>query len=191
MFLPSPKEFTFFTPWWRCGLYFELTVSTGTEPAVIGELELFDTSYPLTIEAGATTSDMRLNRILPMCLRTLEMCMHETFVDCPFYEQLMYIGDSRLEALLVMAVSHDYRMVEKMLRMFAASAGHDGLPASRYPSRIRQVIPTFAPFWIGALHDFAMYGGDPKLVAELLGPAKRIIDAFQSRLNRDGLIEFT
>lgn len=32
--------------------------------------------------------------------RTLEMCSHDTFMDCPYYEQLMYVGDTRIQALI-------------------------------------------------------------------------------------------
>ena len=189
-FLPDGGDEEFFTPWWRCGRYFEIVIQCGPELLEVGEMSFFETHYPFQSEVTADCSDERINRILPMCLRTLQMCMHDTFMDCPYYEQLMYVGDARLEALTVLAASSDSRLVEKMLRLFAASRRPDGWLYSRYPSRICQIIPTFSPLWIGALHDYALFRGNRKLIRELLGTAKQIIESFECQINRDGLVEF-
>ena len=37
------------------------------------------------------------------------MCAHETYMDCPYYEQMMYVGDTRLEVLTTYAISRDDR----------------------------------------------------------------------------------
>ena len=55
-------------------------------------------------------------------LRTLEKCMHETYMDCPHYEQLMYLGDTRIQMLVCYAISSDTRLAEQSISLFASSA---------------------------------------------------------------------
>ena len=58
-----------------------------------------ETRYPLEMESRFRSSDRRLDAIAPLALRSLQMCAHETYMDCPYYEQMMSVGDTRLEAL--------------------------------------------------------------------------------------------
>lgn len=179
----------FFVHRWKSGCYLMLTVETGETPIVIDALVLRETRYPLEMQSGFNTSDGPLNRLIKPCLRTLQMCMHDTFMDCPYYEQLMYIGDTRLQMLLTYVLSCDTRPAEKALRMFAAGRHPSGLLLSRYPSRIPQIIPGFSLLWIGMLHDFSLWRCRPQLVSELLPTAKGIVDAFERYRNSDGLFE--
>ena len=51
--------------------------------------------------------------LAPSMLRTLLMCMHETYMDCPHYEQLMYLGDTRIQMLITYALSDDTRIIRQ------------------------------------------------------------------------------
>src|SRR6201995_5293651 len=67
------------------------------------------------------------------------MCSHETYMDCPYYEQLMYVGDTRLQVLTTFATSRDDRLPRKALEVFdfSRAAGPNGptFPPPSPPSR--------------------------------------------------------
>jgi len=83
--------------WWRAGRFVELLIETGDQPLTIEGFGLLETRYPLEMESRFSSSDPRLDAVTPVMLRGLQMCAHETYMDCPYYEQMMYVGDSRLE----------------------------------------------------------------------------------------------
>ena len=62
------------------------------------------------MEGTFAASDPQLGAILALGLRSLQMCSHETYMDCPYYEQLMYVGDTRLEALVTHVLTADARL---------------------------------------------------------------------------------
>lgn len=179
----------FTTLWWESGRYLEITVSTGDEALTIDSLCIRATHYPFIIEGNFKASDQRLEEISSVCIRTLKMCSHETYMDCPYYEQLMYIGDSRLEALMTYVTTGDNRLPKKALTAFDYSRKHYGITQSRYPSRVAQFIPPFSLWWVAMVHDFAMWRGDMEFVAGLMPGIRSVMDTFQQWMNRDGLLE--
>jgi hypothetical protein len=179
---------TFETLWWRCGRYVELTATTADAPLVIEGLRLRETRYPLEIESHFAASDARLEEVVPIAVRALQMCSHETYMDCPYYEQLMYVGDTRLEALATYAITRDDRLPRKALRIFGASRLPTGLTQSRFPSRVRQIIPPFALWWVAMLHDYALWRGDAAFVRELMPGARGVLDYFGGLIGADGLV---
>jgi hypothetical protein len=153
--------------WWRAGRFVELLIETGNEPLTVDAFCLRETRYPLEMQSRFSSSDKHLDSVIPVALRGLQMCAHETFMDCPYYEQLMYAGDSRLEALTTYVISTDGRLPRKAIRMFGLSRLPDGLTQARYPSRDIQVIPPFSLWWIGMVYDYALWRGDQPFVAGL------------------------
>jgi len=101
----------------------------------------------------------------------------------------MYVGDTRLEALVTYVVSGDDRLARKAIRLFDASRDASGLTQSRYPSRVRQVIPPFALAWIGMLHDFALWRGDIAFVRSVMPGVRAVIEAYLTYRNAEGLIQ--
>ncbi|GAB4456320.1 MAG: hypothetical protein OHK0029_14010 [Armatimonadaceae bacterium] len=189
-FLPDGGENrVFHTLWWQCGRFVEVVVETGDEPLILSRFTLRETRYPLESVAEFTADEERLLKIIPLAVRTLQMCAHETYFDCPFYEQLMYAGDTRLEVLTTYTITHDDRLPRKAVRMFHASRLPHGLTQSRYPSKVRQVIPPFSLWWIGMVHDFALYRGDIDYVRTVLPTVRTVMDAFLSYRNADGLVQ--
>lgn len=179
------------TLWWRSGRYLELNVQTGAEQVIINGLNLEETHYPLTMESNFRTSGhaKKYEDLIPFCVRSLQNCSHETYMDCPFYEQLMYVGDTRLEALVTHVITRDARLPQKAVDLFYGSRLPDGLTQSRYPSRVLQVIPPFSLVWITMVHDLALWRGNLPFLKRIAPGVFSVLEAFQSYRNAQGLIE--
>lgn len=175
--------------WWQAGRYIELTVSTKDEPLTIVSLSLEETRYPIEQESTLQSGLEQIQAAVPIMVRAEQMCMHETYMDCPYYEQYMYVGDTRLEALVTHVLTHDDRLPKKALVTFDQSRRNIGLTQSRYPSRITQVIPPFSLWWVCMAHDYLMWRNDPVFVRSLLPGARAIMEYFRGLLREDGLID--
>jgi alpha-L-rhamnosidase len=178
----------FETLWWEAGRYVEILVETKNEAMTIESLRFRETRYPLESEAQFDTDDRRFRDSAPIMLRTLQMCCHETYMDCPFYEQLQYIGDTRLQVLTTYVLTHDDRMPRKALTMFDASRMLSGLTQSRYPSRVRQVIPPFSLWFVSMVHDYSLWRDDLEFVRGLMPGVRNVLDAFRRNINSEGLL---
>jgi alpha-L-rhamnosidase len=179
----------FSTLWWEPGRYLEFFVSTADEPLTIDSFILYDSCYPFDFTGSFSSSDKRMEEVAPICVRTLQMCAHETYMDCPYYEQLMYVGDTRLEVLMTYVLTADDRLPRKALSMFDKSRKPSGITRSLYPSRLTQVIPPFSLWWIGMVYDYAMWRDDRAFVSDLMPGVRAVVDAFRRWVNADGLVE--
>jgi len=174
--------------WWRSGRYMELVVESGETPMTLEQITLTETHYPLTFDSTFDSDQPRLQSVFSLCSRSLQMCMHETYMDCPYYEQLMYSGDGRLEALTNYALSRDGRLARKALILFDASRILNGLSRAHYPARTTQIIPSFSLWWIGMVYDYALWRDDHALVRQLLSGVRAVIDGYFGLMNDQGLV---
>ena len=178
----------FETLWWQCGRYVEVVVQTDEEPLTLESVTFRETRYPLERESRFASDDARLETVAPLCFRALQMCSHETYMDCPYYEQLMYIGDTRLQTLTTYALTRDTRLPRKALHLFDVSRRLDGLSQSRYPTRVFQSIPPFSLWYVAMLHDYARWRDDLPLVRSLLPGVRGVVEHFVRRIDKDGLL---
>jgi alpha-L-rhamnosidase len=174
--------------WWHAGRYVEILVEADNHPLTIEKIAFRETRYPLEMQAAFTASDERLKSVIPIMVRGLQMCAHETYMDCPYYEQLMYVGDTRLECLVTYLISPDDRLPRKALQLFDQSRIASGLTQSRYPSRLRQIIPPFSLWWVAMINDYLMWRGDPDFVHSLLPGMRAVLDAFTNLRTDDRLV---
>ncbi len=83
----------------RSGQYLFVTLRNQKAPVEIKSLRIIESTAPVKAEGSFNCNDPMLNRIWKMSERTLQLCMEDTFTDCPLYEQTLWIGDARNEAL--------------------------------------------------------------------------------------------
>lgn len=174
--------------WWHAGRYVEVVIETDAEPLTLTGLGFIETHYPYEFISTFKSSDPDLADIHRIGIRTLEMCSHETYMDCPYYEQLQYAGDTRLQVLATYTLGQDSRLPQQALRAFDESRRNRGITHSRYPSRVRQVIPPFSLWWICMLHDAMLYGDNFADVKKHLPGARIVLDYFAQFVNGDGLL---
>jgi|WetSurMetagenome_2_1015567.scaffolds.fasta_scaffold33770_1 alpha-L-rhamnosidase len=178
------QEFT--SLYWRTFRYLQLTVQTHSDPMVIDDVYGTFTGYPFTMNAEFTCDNKDIQKIMDIGWRTARSCAMETYMDCPYYEQLQYIGDSRIQALISYYNSGDDRLARKALDQMDHSRIAEGLTMSRHPSFSPQIIPTFSLWYIGMLYDFWMYRNDSAYVKEKIAGTRTILDFFNHYQQADG-----
>lgn len=182
------REHSLDTAWWHAGRYILFEIQTAADPVTLLSASLLETSYPLAVPTSFQTSDSKLYTLVPLLHKSLQACSHETYMDCPYYERLQYVGDTRLESLVTMATDRDALLPKKAVLLFHWSRGPEGLTTSRFPSRLRQTIPPFSLWWINMLHDYAYWRRDSETVRECLSGAREIADTWLRQKEQDGLI---
>jgi hypothetical protein len=139
------------------------------------------------VAAEFACSDVRLERIWRAALRTMRLCSHETFEDCPYYEQMQYAGDTMITSKLAMLTTGDCRLTKQALYHFDWSRLSDGLTQSRFPSRLVQIIPSWSLHWITCARDYVACSGDVAVLRDLLPGFRAVLDWFRRHGEADGL----
>lgn len=183
----SPEEYSPF--WFRTFRFIRLEVTASEEPITLLSFYYTETGYPLEVKTTAVADDPDFSAIWDISERTLRRCMHESYEDCPFYEQLQYAMDSRTQILYTYAVSGDDRLARKCMEDFRRSQRYDGLTNSSYPNYESNVIPGFSIYYILMLYDHMMYFGDKTLLREHLPHIDRVLGFFHKHLTREGYVD--
>ncbi len=191
IFLPDGGDARLFYPlWFRTYRYIEMVVETKSTPLVISDFYGLFSGYPFVEKGSFSSNDPRLTEIWNTGWRTARLCAGETYYDCPYYEQLQYVGDTRIQALISMYVSGDDRLARKAITDFGNSLNFEGLTQSRYPAATPQMIPTYSLFWVNMLYDFHMHRQDAAFVKQWLTGVTTVLDWFLAKRNPStGLIE--
>ncbi|MDY9919203.1 MAG: alpha-L-rhamnosidase N-terminal domain-containing protein [Proteiniphilum sp.] len=183
-FLPDGGSNRLFRPlWFRTWRYIQLEIQTTEEPLTIHDLYSKYTGYPFRENAYFESDVKSIDKIWKVGWRTARLCAHETYFDCPYYEQLQYVGDTRIQALISLYVDGDDRLMRKAIRNFDWSRSYEGITTSRYPSRVPQYIPPFSLYWINMVHDYWMHREDPAFIKECLPGVKSILQWFADRID--------
>lgn len=169
--------------------FIRLEIETGDQPLTILRFHFRETGYPLEARADFRSSDPSLTPLWNISIRTLKRCMHETYEDCPYYEQLQYLMDTRLQALFTYQLSGDDRLARKAIFDFHSSMLPNGMLQSRYPSIYPQIIPGFSFYWISMIYDHYCYFADLQLVRRYLPTIDAVLGWFERQLTPEGLVD--
>jgi len=178
-----------FTPiFWRAWRYLQISVQTADQPLTIYKIDATFTAYPFE-EQGKFDSDMpELKRIWDVGWRTARLAAHDTYMDTPYWEQLQYIGDTRIQALISYTVAGDNRLARQAIDAFDNSRLPDGITLDRYPTSLFEAIPPFSLEYIGMIRDFALYNDDPAFVKSHLMGTRTVLEWFRHHENANGLV---
>src|SRR5450432_2173558 len=167
----------------------QLEIKTANEPLNIDDLYGIFTGYPFEMKAKFSADDKELGKIFETGWHTARLCAMETYMDCPYYEQLQYIGDTRIQALVSLYNTGDDRLMRNAITQLDYSRIAEGITLSRYPTATAQEIPTFSLWWIGMLSDYWMYRHDTEFVQQFLPGARQVLQFFSKYQQQDGSLK--
>jgi hypothetical protein len=145
-------------------------------------------AFPLKRKAELQFDDPVLKKIVDVAWHTARCCAHEHYEDCPYWEQMQYVGDTRIQALISYAGAGEGRLGRQAIRQFDQSRIASGLTMSRYPTNFRQVIPGFSLYWIMMINDYNRFFGDTEVIREHWRGIRDVLDYFEDRREANGLI---
>ncbi len=169
--------------YWRTYRYLQLEVQTADQPLTVDNLTGTFTAYPFQPKARFNvnqSANSQVQNILETGWRTARLCSHETYMDCPFYEQLQYAGDARIQMMISLYMTGDARLMRNGISLINSSRTAEGATYSRAPSRLQQYIPPFSLWWIGMLHDYWMYVDDPAFARSMLPGVQAVLNFYSA-----------
>ncbi|WP_029192708.1 family 78 glycoside hydrolase catalytic domain [Paenibacillus harenae] len=167
--------------------YQMVTVRDAARPVKLYGISCLQSNYPVAEVGRFQCSDPLLNDIWQISQHTTKLCMEDTFVDCPAYEQAFWVGDSRNEALISNYLYGVNDIVKRCLRLVPGSKEQSPLYVNQVPSGWNSVIPNWTFFWAIACHEYYAQSGDRAFAEEMYGHIKFTLDHYLEKIDEDGL----
>lgn len=119
--------------------------------------------------------------------RTLELCMHEHYEDCPWREQSLYTMDSRVQMLCGYYAFGEYAFARESLRCIMESLRPDGLLELCAPGLVELNIPGYTAIFVRQVLEYMQYSKDLSLGEECFAGLSVIVEKFRERIDETGL----
>lgn len=160
-------------------------------PRDILYLGLLPVRYPVRRNEPPRGLSPLRERIYEAAVRTLELCMHVHYEDCPWREQSLYTMDSRTQMLCgyTAFLGGNTRFARANLDLISRSRRRDGLLSICAPAGIDRPIPCYSLAFILQLCEYAEFSSDLAFTEEKLSLADGIARIFvdRGRHRPDGL----
>ena len=174
--------------YYRSFRFLTVEVETAEEPITLHAPLACLTGYPLHAGVTLKSSASWVEPLFDICLRTLSSCMTDSYMDCPYYERMQFVMDSRLQALFTYTVSRDTALARKALEDFHCSMTPDGFVQGKAPSGLKQMITTFSLFYVQMAADYFRRTRDMEMLHRILGDVVSIAEAFIRAEDPDGML---
>ena len=174
--------------YWRSFRYVELDIETADSALTIHDFHAVFTGYPLRERARFVSDQAWLADVWRIDWNGARIGAFETYMDTPYYEQLQYVGDTRVQSLISLYMSGDDRLVRQAIEHFDASRIPDGLTMSRYPSALPQVIPPFSLIYVAMVDDYHMLRDDASFVRQKLAGIRGVLDWYARYVDSTGML---
>lgn len=157
VFVSDGGEDGFTTTWWRAGRWVRLLVKTADAAITLRRLAIAEVHYATPFTHSFVCDDASIAPVIGICERAMQMCSHEMGFDCPFYEQQMYTGDTRLQLLIQGVLFDDDRLIRRDLELFDYSRRGDGMVGFNFPTFGTQQGFSYSVIWPMMLGDYALW----------------------------------
>ena len=183
------KPVTYEPFWVRAFRFLKIEIQTQAQEAVLYRPVYDRAGYPLQAASRVSSGASWIAPLYDLCLRTLESCMMETYMDCPFWEQMQFPMDTRLQALYTYVCSTDTKLARKALEDFHCSRIPEGLILGKAPVGYPQVISTFSFHFIYMIWEFYERTGDRSVLLRYRSDVDAILEYYDRKIGASGLIE--
>ena len=156
-----------------------------TDEVEIIEIGVIPFLYPLT-EKGHEFTGLDA-KIYETCVRTLRLCMHTHYEDCPWREQALYVLDSRNQMLCGYYAFEETEFQRENLIFASKGKREDGMLELTYPAEDTPAIPFFSAMYPVAVCEYMEHTGDYTIAKEVMPTIISIFDRLVS-FKKDGLI---
>lgn len=158
--------------------YLQIHFSAFSRPIRVGYIGLLARSSPVPVVGSFSCGDALAERSFEIGVRTLDLCMHDHYEDCPWREQSLYGYDSRNQALFGYYVTGNYAFAATSFDLLGRGLRPDLLLELCAPAKIPITIPLFSLAWIVEVAEHLLFSGDDGLVRRFGPQMLQMIEGF-------------
>lgn len=151
----------------RAFRYCFVTIRNLHAPIRIRLVRLIESTYPVNHAGSFRSSDPVLNRVWDISARTLELCMEDTFTDCPLFEQTLWVGDARNEALFAYTAFGAHDLTRRCLDLSAQSLEVLPIVGCQLPSAWICILPAWSFLWGISVWEYYFETADRKYLRKI------------------------
>jgi len=141
VFRPDGGAHRMFRPlWWRTYRYVELSIETQGDPIIVEDFQGVYTAIHWNVAPASKPARKNWPGSWTSAGVPRRLCAHETYMDCPYYEQLQYGGDTRIQGLVSLYMTGDGRLIRNAIEQLNASRTGDDMTLGCAPSVIRSTF---------------------------------------------------
>jgi alpha-L-rhamnosidase len=172
----------------RRGLrYLQVTFRNASRDVHVRRVLLHQSTYAAERAGAFDSPDRTLSRVWDISADTDLLCMEDTFVDCPCYEQTFWVGDARGEALIAHYAFGAYDFVKRNLSLVAGSLRRSPITESQVPSGWQNVLTTWSLFWMMGATEYHLHSGDEAFLSSIWPSLRQNAQALLDRVGADDL----
>jgi alpha-L-rhamnosidase len=189
VFIPDGGKNRLFKPTYiRSFRFIQVDIETKAEPLIISDYYNVACKAPVECKAKFETDDPKTDWIMDAGWRTISICAQDMLMSDAAYEQMQYVGDSRVHNLSLITLSGDDRLTRNALIQFDQSRIPEGLTFACYPNPFHLIIPSYSLIWIDQIHDYMMWKDDKDFISGFELGICNVLDWFEKRRLPNGLL---
>ena len=175
----------------RSGRYIYISIRNQKKPLKIRLARMIESTYPVEYLGSFNCSDARLDKIWDISTRTLKLCMEDTFTDCPLYEQTLWVGDARNEALFAYPIFGANDIAKSCIDIAGQSLERYSMVGCQLPSAWDTIIPIWSALWGISIWDYYWQTGDISFVKKRFRLVIKNLKGAQNYIEDSGLFSAT
>ncbi|MFQ3548358.1 MAG: family 78 glycoside hydrolase catalytic domain [Armatimonadota bacterium] len=169
--------------------YIHLEFRKLTKSLQLEYVRVNQTTFPVEHTGGFLCNDDILNKIWEVGRYTTQLCMEDSFIDCPWRERAQWWADARVQSRVAFYVFGDTSLLAQGIRQIASSQKQNGMVCGMYPSGYERILPDFALLWVYSIMDYYAYSNDFEMLKDQYPKIKKLLNWFKKFRNKDGLLE--
>lgn len=127
-------------------------------------------------------------KIYETCIRTLKLCMHEHYEDCPWREQALYVLDGRNQMLSGYYAFDNSAFARANIVYMSKGKTQEGLLTVTFPTVEALAIPFFSLMYPVVVYEYIKHTGDETILNEVMETIDGIMKRFRGMIDSTGLI---
>ncbi|MGF1483226.1 MAG: family 78 glycoside hydrolase catalytic domain [Opitutales bacterium] len=159
----------------RGGRYLQITVRNATDTVMVHAARIRSSSLRWPVQGRFESPDSVFVWTWEASQQTLECCTNDVWLDCPWRERGMYLGDALVEAAVQRAYNADLGVHLQVLRLFADSQRADGQMPPVGPGNVNSHLLDYTVLWVHVLYDYWNAGGQLKDLARFWPALEKVL----------------
>lgn len=167
--------------------YLQIVFRCFDQPVIVHKISAQDHRYPMPVQATFKSDDAYLNNLWSISVETVSACSVDTFVDCPWREQVLWLNDMMVSGIFYAGLTADRFLPARSLRVAADGQDERGLIPVAPPSKT-EIFTTAPAIMAVVLHHHHLYSDDLELVRELMPRIVRGLDLYRRWQDESGSV---